>query len=54
MEYVYAALMLHSAGKDINEDGVKKVVEAAGITADDVRIKALIAALEGVDPWGCG
>jgi large subunit ribosomal protein L12 len=49
MEYVYAALMLHSAGKDINEDGVKKVVEAAGITADDVRIKALIAALEGVD-----
>jgi len=49
MEYVYAALMLHSAGKDVNEDGVKKVVEAAGITADDVRIKALIAALEGVD-----
>jgi large subunit ribosomal protein L12 len=49
MEYVYAALMLHSAGKDINEDGVKKVVEAAGITVDDVRIKALIAALEGVD-----
>jgi large subunit ribosomal protein L12 len=49
MEYVYAALMLHSAGKDINEDGVKKIVEAAGITADDVRIKALIAALEGVD-----
>ena len=49
MEYVYAALMLHSAGKDVNEDGVRKVVEAAGITADDVRIKALIAALEGVD-----
>jgi large subunit ribosomal protein L12 len=49
MEYVYAALMLHSAGKEISEDGVKKVVEAAGITVDDVRIKALIAALEGVD-----
>jgi large subunit ribosomal protein L12 len=49
MEYVYAALMLHSAGKEVNEDGVKKIVEAAGIAVDDVRIKALIAALEGVD-----
>jgi len=49
MEYVYSALLLHSAGKDVNEDGIKKVVEAAGVTADDVRIKALVSALEGVD-----
>jgi large subunit ribosomal protein L12 len=49
MEYVYAALLLHSAGKDVNEDGIKKVVEAAGVTADEVRIKALVSALEGVD-----
>lgn len=49
MEYVYAALMLHSAGKDVNEEGIKKVVEAAGVAADEVRIKALVAALEGVD-----
>ncbi len=49
MEYVYAALLLHSAGKDVNEDGIKKVVEAAGVAADEVRIKALVAALEGVD-----
>jgi large subunit ribosomal protein L12 len=49
MEYVYAALLLHSAGKDVNEDGIKKVVEAAGVTPDEVRIKALVAALEGVD-----
>jgi large subunit ribosomal protein L12 len=49
MEYVYAALMLHSAGKEVNEEGVKKIVEAAGVAVDDVRIKALIAALEGVD-----
>ena len=49
MEYVYAALLLHSAGKDVNEDGIKKVVEASGAAADDVRIKALVAALEGVD-----
>ena len=49
MEYVYAALLLHSAGKDVNEDGIKKVVEAAGVTVDEVRIKALVSALEGVD-----
>jgi large subunit ribosomal protein L12 len=49
MEYVYAALMLHSVGKEINESAVKKVVEAAGAAPDEVRIKALVAALEGVD-----
>ena len=49
MEYVYAALLLNSAGKDVNEDGIKKVVEASGAAADEIRIKALVAALEGVD-----
>ncbi len=49
MEYVYAALLLHSAGKDVKEDGIKKIVEAAGVAADEIRIKALVAALEGVD-----
>jgi len=49
MEYVYAALMLHSAGKEVNEEGIKKVVESAGINVDEIRIKALVAALEGVD-----
>ena len=49
MEYIYAAMILHSADKDINEGNVKSIIEAAGITADDARIKALIAALEDVD-----
>jgi large subunit ribosomal protein L12 len=49
MEYVYAALLLHSAGKDITEEGIKKIVEASGAKVDDVRAKALVAALEGVD-----
>ena len=49
MEYVYAALLLHSAGKEINEDGIKKIIDAAGISPDEVRIKALASALEGVD-----
>ena len=49
MEYIYAAMILHSAEKDINEENVKSIIEAAGIESDDARIKALIAALEDVD-----
>jgi large subunit ribosomal protein L12 len=49
MEYVYAAMLLHKAGKKVDEASVKKVLEAAGISADDGRIKALVAALEGVN-----
>ena len=49
MEYVYAAMLLHKAGKAINETNVKKVLESAGIKSDDARVKALVAALEGVD-----
>jgi large subunit ribosomal protein L12 len=49
MEYIYSALLLHTAGKEINEENVKKVLDAAGITADTARIKALTASLEGVN-----
>ncbi len=49
MEYVYAAVLLHKAGKEINEESVKKVLVAAGVTVEDVKVKALIAALDGVD-----
>ncbi len=49
MEYVYAALLLHSAGKEVNEENVKKVIEATGEKADDAKVKALVASLEGVN-----
>ena len=49
MEYVLAALLLHKAGQKIDENAVKKVLEAAGVQVNDARVKALIAALEGVD-----
>ncbi len=49
MEYVYAALLLFKSGKEISESSVKAVLSAAGIDVDDARIKALIAALDGVD-----
>ena len=49
MENIYAALLLHKAGKDVNEANVKSVVAAAGIEVDDAKIKSLIASLDGVD-----
>ncbi len=49
MEYMYSALLLHSAGKQVNEENLKKVVEAAGTKPDEAKIKALVAALEGVN-----
>ena len=48
MEYVYAALLLHKLKQNITEDSVKSVVQAAGVTPDDVRVKALVAALSEV------
>ena len=45
MEYVYAALLLHKLKQNITEDSVKSVVKAAGVAPDDVRVKALVAAL---------
>ena len=49
MEYVHAAILLHKAGKQINEDSLNQVLTAAGITADPVRIKALVASLAEVN-----
>lgn len=49
MEYIYGALLLHSAGKEINEKNLKKLIEATGEKADDAQIKSLIAALDGVN-----
>jgi len=49
MEYVYAALLLHKLKQNITEDSVKGVVKAAGVTPDDVRVKALVAALSEVN-----
>ncbi|MEK6864014.1 MAG: 50S ribosomal protein P1 [Nanoarchaeota archaeon] len=49
MEYIYAGMLLHKAGKKITEDAVKKVLEAAGVAVEAGRVKALVAALEGVD-----
>jgi large subunit ribosomal protein L12 len=49
MEYIHTALLLQKLGKQINEINVKKVLEAAGATVEEAKIKALVTALDGVD-----
>jgi len=49
MENIYAALLLHKAGKEVNEANLKSIVAAAGIGVDESKIKSLVASLKGVD-----
>jgi large subunit ribosomal protein L12 len=49
MEYVYAALLLHNAGKEITEDAITAILQAADVEVDAARAKALVASLDGVD-----
>jgi len=49
MDYVYSAMLLHSAKQDISEANVSKVLEAAGVKTDKAKVKALVASLEGVN-----
>ncbi len=49
MEYVYSAMLLHSAKHEVTEAAVTKVLEAAGIAVDSARVKALVASLKNVN-----
>jgi len=49
MEYIYASLLLHAAKKEINEENIKKVLDAAGLQVDEVRVKMVVAALKEVN-----
>lgn len=49
MEYIYSAMMLYSAEKDITEESINAILTAAGVEPDAAKIKALTASLDGVD-----
>jgi large subunit ribosomal protein L12 len=49
MECIYATLLLHHAGQKINEENIKRVLKAANIEPEEIKIKALIAALSEVN-----
>ena len=48
MEYVYAALLLDAAGKEVTEQGLMEVIKAAGFTPEEARAKAMVASLKGI------
>ena len=47
--YMYAALLIHKAGKPITEDSITSVVRAAGVDVDQVKVKALASALSEIN-----
>ncbi len=49
MENIYAVMILHKAGKEVNEISVKRVLEAANAKVDEIKIKILIKLLEKVN-----
>ncbi len=49
MEYVYAALLLDAAGKEITEKSLLEVVKAAGMSPDEAMAKATVASLKEVN-----
>lgn len=49
MEYVYSALLLHSAKQEITANSIKKILQSVGVKPDETKIKALVASMEGVN-----
>lgn len=49
MEYLHAALVLHSSGKKITEKGIDAIIKAAGGKPDESKIKGLVATLTSID-----
>jgi large subunit ribosomal protein L12 len=49
MEYIYAALLLDAAGKEVNETNLVSVVKAAGISPDEAMAKSVAHSLKGVN-----
>ncbi|CEG13923.1 50S ribosomal protein L12 [groundwater metagenome] len=49
MEYMYGALLLHSAGQPINEENLTKVLIGANVKVNDAMVKAVVTSLEGVN-----
>ena len=49
MEYIYAAMLLHSAKQEVSESKITDILKAAGVEADSAKIKALVASLKEVN-----
>lgn len=49
MEYIYAAMLLNSAKKELNEENISNIIKAAGLKVDAAKVKSLVEALKDVN-----
>jgi ribosomal protein L12E/L44/L45/RPP1/RPP2 len=49
MEEIYACLLLHELKQPITVENLAKVLQSAGGSVDEGKLKALVASLEGQD-----
>jgi large subunit ribosomal protein L12 len=49
LQYLHAALVLHSTGKKVTEKGIEAIIKAAGGKPDESKIKALVSTLSSID-----
>jgi large subunit ribosomal protein L12 len=49
MEYIYAAMLLNSAKKDVTEESITSIIKAAGLAVDSAKVKSLVEALKDVN-----
>ncbi len=49
MEAIYGALLLHKSGKEVNEENLNKVLQAAESKVDESKVKSLVISLKDVD-----
>lgn len=49
MEYIYAAMLLNSAKKDVTEESITSIIKAAGLAVDAAKVKSLVEALKDVN-----
>ncbi len=49
MIYAYAVCLLARSNAELNERNITSVLEAANVSVERSRVKAIVAALEGVD-----
>ena len=49
MQYLHAALVLHTTGKKVTEKGIEAIIKAAGGKPDESKVKGLVATLSSID-----
>lgn len=47
--YLHAVLLLHGAGKEVNESNLSSVLKSAGVEVDSAKVKVLADAVKGVN-----